>query len=704
MSKIKILVTPLDRAGVSYFRLVNPAIQLSKLYPEDFFVDIVYDLIDWDDVNFLKQYQIVFFNRDLQSNKYTTVDILEKLYRLGIKSVLDIDDYWDLPEQHPMHFIVKDEKFAKQTVASIMMADYVTTTTRLFADKIKELNKNVYVFPNAINPEEKNFIPNAIESEKIRIGWLGGSCYDDKTEVMTKNGFKFFKQLEEEDLIATLNPNTSNIEYHKPIHYIKKKFIGNLITGINSLLDFAVTPNHNMYVKPLNGDSYDLIKAEDINSKNFYFKRSHNQENTNTDQVLLETAKLYLLWALIGEIDLINKDKIVFKLRKNKTDLIEVLEDILKKNKYKPEYDFIKDEVFIIDSELSKILLPLSQKKYNRFIPNQYKLSENVLLDLCILFCGSEDHSGHVRINVSSKKLADDIHHIAFLCGKAAITKSFLYPKPFFEVSYHIKTQKDVLLNASEQSLISYNNYVYCVEVPNHIIYVRRNGKSYWCGNSHYHDLKYLDILFNQLNGNNSVQTTLCGFDIRGNQTFIDQFGRKVQIPIKPHETIWAEYDKIFTNNYKNITDKNYVNHLLKYKEERYPGEENSEYVRRWTKNIPTYASNYNFIDIVLAPLDRHLFNEVKSQLKVIEAGFHKKALVAENFGPYKIDIIVGKNGLLVDSIKNKSNWYNQIKRLIDNPSMREDMGEELYETVKEKYNLIRVTHDRAHFFKNILQ
>ena len=34
------------------------------------------------------------------------------------------------------------------------------------------------------------------------------------------------------------------------------------------------------------------------------------------------------------------------------------------------------------------------------------------------------------------------------------------------------------------------------------------------------------------------------------------------------------------------------------------------------------------------------MFNKVKSQLKVIEAGFHKKALIAQNFGPYQIDCI----------------------------------------------------------------
>ena len=57
-------------------------------------------------------------------------------------------------------------------------------------------------------------------------------------------------------------------------------------------------------------------------------------------------------------------------------------------------------------------------------------------------------------------------------------------------------------------------------------------------------------------------------------------------------------------------------------------------------KPITSYALNYNLFDISMAPLKEHMFNKVKSQLKVIEAGFHKKALIAQNYGPYQIDCV----------------------------------------------------------------
>jgi glycosyltransferase involved in cell wall biosynthesis len=102
----------------------------------------------------------------------------------------------------------------------------------------------------------------------------------------------------------------------------------------------------------------------------------------------------------------------------------------------------------------------------------------------------------------------------------------------------------------------------------------------------------------------------------------------------------------------------------------------------------------------------------MKSQLKVIEAGFYKKALIASNVGPYTIDLkhaikngeFTNGNALLVDEHKNHSDWSKYIKKLVDNPNMIVDLGERLYETVKDKYHLDTVTHERAAFYKSLIK
>ena len=47
--------------------------------------------------------------------------------------------------------------------------------------------KNVVVFPNAIDPTEGQFKQPTIESEKIRVGWLGGSSH--LHDLMLLDGF-----------------------------------------------------------------------------------------------------------------------------------------------------------------------------------------------------------------------------------------------------------------------------------------------------------------------------------------------------------------------------------------------------------------------------------------------------------------------------------------------------------------------------------
>ena len=137
------------------------------------------------------------------------------------------------------------------------------------------------------------------------------------------------------------------------------------------------------------------------------------------------------------------------------------------------------------------------------------------------------------------------------------------------------------------------------------------------------------------------------------------------------------------------------------------------KYRRVWTQPIGRYGSNYNLFDISLAPLKESTFNKVKSQLKVIEAGFHKKAVVGQDFGPYKIDIIdsyekggtynENGNGILVPTIKNHKLWYSHLRRLVENPEIITTMGENLYNTVNGRYDMKSVCTQRRELYTKLV-
>ena len=404
MSKIKILVVPSDRTGVGKFRSVDPHIFLQNLYPDDFHVDIVYD-VKLNDIEFFKQYQIVAFHRSLGTDFDGSLQVIDQLNKLGIITVGDIDDYWMPGKEHPIHDIIKFNKINEKIVANLKAAKYVTTTTTLFADEIKKYNNNVVIFPNAINPNESQFKEPTPDSDRLRIGWLGGS--------------------------------------------------------------------------------------------------------------------------------------------------------------------------------------------------------------------------------------------------------------------------------------------------------------------SHLHDLQLLDQSFSKLtNYSDKLQFVLCGFDTRGSITEINQqTGEHKKRNILPHETVWAQYESIFTQKHSIISEE-YKKYLLNYTQDQYPNELNESYVRVWTRPVQSYAKNYSKFDISLAPIKNNMFNRMKSQLKVIEAGFYKKALIASNIGPYTLDLkhclengnFVDGNALLVDENRNHSDWAKYIEKLIKNPNMVKDMGERLYVTVKDTYDLNVVTKNRAQFYKSLIK
>ena len=403
MSKINLLVIPSDRTGVGKFRSVDPHIFLQNLYGDDFHVDITYNA-PVNDLEFFKKYQIVALHRSIGPDFDKANELIQQLNKLGIITVCDIDDYWMPGKEHPIHDVIKFNKINEKIVANLKVSKYVSTTTSIFADEIKKINPNTVIFPNAINPNEPQFKEPTPYSDRLRIGWLGGS--------------------------------------------------------------------------------------------------------------------------------------------------------------------------------------------------------------------------------------------------------------------------------------------------------------------SHLHDLQLLDQSFSKLTKyKDELQFVICGFDIRGSVTEINaQTGEHKKRDIFPHETVWARYEEIFTQNYSTVSDE-YKKYLLQYSKDNLDNGVNEAYVRVWTQPVTSYAKNYSKFDVSLAPIKNTMFNRVKSQLKVIEAGFYKKALIASNLGPYTIDLkhslengnFVDGNALLVDENRNHSDWAKYIEKLVKNPNMAKDLGERLYETVKDKYNLATVTKARAEFYKSIV-
>ncbi len=103
MSKIKVLVVPSDRTGVGKFRSVDPHVKLNNMFGDDFEVDINYEPELTDE--FLTKYDIIHAHRSLGPYE-TAPDTFKRLQTLGVKCILDLDDYWAPGIEHPAYQLI----------------------------------------------------------------------------------------------------------------------------------------------------------------------------------------------------------------------------------------------------------------------------------------------------------------------------------------------------------------------------------------------------------------------------------------------------------------------------------------------------------------------------------------------------------------------------------------------------------------------
>ena len=140
--KINVLVLPSDKTGVGKFRSIDPHVFLQNLYPDDFHVDIDYEP-KINDIKYWDKYQIIHVHRNIGSHYDQTPSIVKYLKSIGKVVIIDIDDYWLPTVDHPIHSIIVQNKIHEKIVANLKEADWVTTTTDIFANEIRKINKNV---------------------------------------------------------------------------------------------------------------------------------------------------------------------------------------------------------------------------------------------------------------------------------------------------------------------------------------------------------------------------------------------------------------------------------------------------------------------------------------------------------------------------------------------------------------------------------
>lgn len=155
--------------AVSYYRMLKPNIVLHRLYNDIEFTEIPMFNDNVED-SFLQEFNLVLFCRHIDNPEHTA----NRLNKLGIKFGLDEDDYWFLPDNHILYPHYIQHQIPKLIIDSIKVAHFITCTTPYLADKVKEINPNVYVIENGIDTHDEVWKPNKSEAKRIRFAFTQG--------------------------------------------------------------------------------------------------------------------------------------------------------------------------------------------------------------------------------------------------------------------------------------------------------------------------------------------------------------------------------------------------------------------------------------------------------------------------------------------------------------------------------------------------
>lgn len=346
------------------------------------------------------------------------------------------------------------------------------------------------------------------------------SCFSEDTEVLTKDGWKLFKNVSKDDSLLTLNKKHF-VEYHKPTEVIRQRYIGELIFFRNFHCDLSVTPNHKMYVRKrddkgrtrfellpafesLRWDRASMLKVAGYKGKEqkwFYFPEGIDRKNSKTEVVKRVRMDDWL--EFFGYF--ITEGCVSVKTRKRKVKGKEYsVKDyrvlIAQSKDGKAKYERIKrclerlpfnfvtsfDHQFCITNKQLANYLKVFGKSHEKYIPRELLcVSKRQLMILFnAMMLGDGSASGTYYSN--SYRLASDFQELLLKIGYAG------------NIAVHDKRKKRPLYNVHVLNMLNskyrtpsypkrvveeYDGFVYCVNVPNHVVFVRRNGKALFCGN-----------------------------------------------------------------------------------------------------------------------------------------------------------------------------------------------------------------------------
>jgi len=348
------------------------------------------------------------------------------------------------------------------------------------------------------------------------------ACFDEQTEVLTDQGWRFFPQLDGTEQILTCDPETRLASYVTPTKYIQRYYDGPMWRFSHRTIDFCVTPNHRLWHRYQRRGGYSMktLEVQDIQSTSFYLPRAIHHKALDINAFILpavqdrygrwlsplaidmDTWVAFLGWYFAeGSLNWQHGKPYSVVLSQQKPEGREMLSALLAKmpftvKEYPTEF---KIHSWRLASLIATYGVGLPGRRIPRYIMQLSSRQMRIFLDAYLAGDGYTRANGRRIYYTSSRPLADSLQELVLLSGgyaslhsrplqgvKSWINDHYVFSScdGFVVAEYSGNSDYAKVQRARIQQL-PYAGYVYCLTVPpHHLLYVRRNGTCYWSGNS----------------------------------------------------------------------------------------------------------------------------------------------------------------------------------------------------------------------------
>lgn len=376
------------------------------------------------------------------------------------------------------------------------------------------------------------------ENQSLLLGGNNG-CYSYDTEVLTDNGWKLFRDVDiSKDRIATRSLSGA-LEFQLATHYFCYPFRGEMVHFNSRGVDFLVTPDHRMIYGCSNSIDCGRRNKQKRKRKGFSFifaedlykivKNAKKRNGGRMSSSLVFPCTSSWVGREIQRMVFTTPPGLPVSRRCKTIESFEMSGDefcafmgaylsegctIVAPGSYRISISQSKkSKGYDLFNELISRIAPKAKRRdgiqflfanrplwfylrkfgysQSKYVPEEIKNSSSRQIKIFLEYFGLGDGSIHrkrLRIysySTSSKKLADDLQELCQKAGLNASVRSRVRENGW-SVEYIVNTLSSPCRSYTKVEKYDYEGPVYCAEVPNGTLLVRRNGYAGWCGNCVY--------------------------------------------------------------------------------------------------------------------------------------------------------------------------------------------------------------------------